>query len=120
MHATERARLREKERRRRLTKEAAFAFRTFRTGVTRHKRGTKQQAGKLARAQGESQRSKGAGQCQPDFRPRKLRIAGRTADGPGRPPTGGSGNRDGPATRSKMAKVAPYEADSGEPRSDSG
>ena len=44
--ATEGARLRDKERRRRRTKEAVFAFRTFRPCVTRHKRGTKQQAGK--------------------------------------------------------------------------
>jgi hypothetical protein len=58
-HATERARLRGKERRRRRTKEVAFAFRTFRPCVTRHKRGTKQQDGKREKAQGKPQRSKG-------------------------------------------------------------
>jgi len=55
----------------------------------------------------------------PDFRVRKLHNTGSGADGPGRPPNGGSGNRNGPATRNKIATVAAYGASSGEPRSDS-
>jgi len=52
--------LRDKERRRRRTKEVALAFRTFRPCVTRHKRGTKQQDGKREKAQGEPQQSEGS------------------------------------------------------------
>ncbi len=46
------ARLREKGKAKTATKEAVFAFRTFRPCVTRHKRGTKQQAGKREKARG--------------------------------------------------------------------
>lgn len=44
--------MREKGKAKTATKEAVFAFRTFRPCVTRHKRGTKQQAGKREKARG--------------------------------------------------------------------
>jgi hypothetical protein len=56
-HATERARLRDKEMRSRQTKETGFAFRSSRPCVTRHKRETKPQDGKLESVQGSPRQS---------------------------------------------------------------
>lgn len=61
-HAPERARLRDMRKAKTATKEAGFAFCTFRHCVTRHKRGTKQQDEKREKAQDEPQQSKGVGQ----------------------------------------------------------
>lgn len=64
--------MRDKERRRRRTKEAVFAFRTFRPCVTRHK-ARNETAGRKAGSRRKANRSKAreAAQRLPDFRVRK-------------------------------------------------